>query len=160
MEKIFEKRGLDYESKVPRLLADGGAKTLMGRIGGMARALVMKPLRKAFKGVFFWLAIRQAVLTMLETYFLARFAQFPELDSGRKITQAEAHQWGQSLVEVASKLDKRLAKEGIRKIWQLMRQKKEAKGLSPEEVAQQLEEQAPGLLADFDLRMRQALEAV
>lgn len=160
VEKILKGRGVSFEKTVPKLLADGGKRSLLGKLGGLVRALVMKPLRKVLKTFLFWLAIRRAVLNVLETYFLARFANLPEVNSEQgPITKEQAGVMGKQFSQVVKKLDRRFAKEGTRRLWQLMKQKKQEQGesLSREQVEQELEKEAPGILADFDRRMREAL---
>ena len=159
VEKVLNKRGLRYEKKVPQLLADGGAKTFLGRLGGLARSLVLKPLRKILRAFFFWLTIRRAVLTMVETYFLARFANLAELDQGSPITEDQAKRWGKLFAETVSKIDRRIAREGIRKLWKWMAENKrnQKDNLSREEVEKQPENEVPGVLGDFDRRISEGL---
>lgn len=160
VEKILSSRGVPFEPGVPKLLADGGSKSLLGRLGGLVRSLIMKPLRKVLKTAFFWLAIRRAVLNVVETYFLARFINMPEVGSETSpITNKQAADWGKIFSQVVRKSDQRFAREGTQRLWKLMKQKKQSQSenLSPEEVEQELEKEAPGILADFDRRMRAAL---
>ncbi|MGJ8724762.1 MAG: hypothetical protein ACSHYB_09420 [Roseibacillus sp.] len=163
VEKILKGRGVSFEKGVPKLLADGGKKTLMGRMGGLVKALVLKPLRKVLRTFLFWLAIRRAVLNVIETYFLARFVNLAEVDSDSgPITAAQAAAWGKLFMQVVAKSDQRFAREGTRRLWKLMKQKKKAQSerLSREEVEAELEKEAPGILADFDQRAREGLKAV
>ena len=159
VRKILKRRGIEYEKGVPKLLSNGGAKSLFTRVKGWAGSLIMKPLRKACKGILFWLTVRKAVLTVVETYFLARFAHFSELDRGRPISREEAGRWGKEFTQTMAKLDQRFAKEGIRKLWKSISRSKEeqGEGLSRQEVEEELEREAPGILAEFDLRMREAV---
>lgn len=160
VEKILTGRGVVFEKEVPKLLADGGKRSLLGRLGGLVRALILKPLRKILKTFLFWLAIRRAVLNVLETYFLARFANLAEVNSkAGPITKSQAEVMGKQFSQVVKKLDQRFAREGSRRLWQLMRQKKLASGekLSRAQVEEELEKEAPGILADFDRRMREVL---
>ena len=160
VEKILTSRGVSFEKGVPKLLADGGAKSLMGRLGGLLKALVLKPLRKILKTFLFWLAIRRAVLNVIETYFLARFVHLPEVNSDAgPITTAQAAAWGKLFSQVVRNSDQRFAKEGTRRLWKLMKEKKrsQSENLSREEVELELEKEVPGILADFDQRMREAL---
>ena len=160
VEKILIGRGVTFEKEVPKLLVDEGKRSLLGKLGGLVRALIVKPLRKILKTLLFWLAIRRAVLNVLETYFLARFASLEEVNSDAgPLTKAQAEVMGRQFSEVVKKLDQRFAKEGSRRLWQLMRQKKLASGenLSRTQVEEELEKEAPGILADFDRRMREAL---
>ena len=163
VEKVLKGRGVTFEKGVPKLLADGGKKTLMGRLGGLAKGLLLKPLRKVLRTFLFWLTIRRAVLNVVETYFLARFANLPELNSETgPITEAQGAAWGKLFRQVVDKSDRRFAKEGTRRLWKLMKQKKQAQSesLSREEVEQQLEEEAPGILADFDRRACEGLRTL
>jgi hypothetical protein len=158
--KILTRRGVTFEKEVPKLLADGGAKTLLGRAGGLVKGLVLKPVRKLFRTFFFWITIRRAVLTMVETYFLARFANFNEVTNGADpITQSQAEKWGELFAEVVDKMDRRIAKEGTKRLWQLIRKRgqDDREEVSAEDVESALEEEAPGILADFDQRMRAAM---
>ena len=163
VEKVLKARGVAFEEEVPKLLADGGKKTLMGRLGGLLKSLVLKPLRKVLRTMLFWLAIRRAVLNVVETYFLARFANLPEVSSeSGPITAAQAAEWGKVFRKVVDKSDQRFAKEGTRRLWKLMRQKKKSsnEALSRVEVEHELEKEAPGILADFDSRAREGLAVV
>ena len=162
VEKVLKSRGVAYEEGVPKLLADGGAKTLMGRLGGLLKSLILKPLKKILRTFLFWLTMRRAVLNVVETYFLARFANLEELSSeSGPITTAQAAAWGKLFRQVVDKSDQRFAKEGTQRLWKLMRQRKKSKSesdsLSPEEVESELEKEAPGILADFDRRAREGL---
>lgn len=163
VEKILTSRGVTFVKGVPKLLADGGKKSLMGRLGGLTKALVLKPLKKVLKTFFFWLAIRRAVLNVIETYFLARFVNLPELNSDAgPITSAQAAAWGKLFSQIVKKSDQRFAREGTRRLWKLMKQKKQAQGeaLSREQVEQELEKEAPGILADFDAKAREGMAAL
>ena len=150
VEKILKGRGVSFEKEVPKLIADGGKKTLMGRLGGLLKGLILKPLRKVLRTFLFWLTIRRAVLNVVETYFLARFANLAEINSDAgPITDAQATAWGKLFRQVVEKSDQRFAKEGTRRLWKLMKQKKQSASevLSPEEVEDELEKEAPGILA-------------
>ena len=163
VEKILKSRGVAFEEEVPKLLADGGAKTLMGRLGGLLKSLILKPLKKIFRTFLFWLTIRRAVLNVVETYFLARFANLAEVNSDAgPVTAAQAAAWGKLFRQVVDKSDQRFAKEGTRRLWKIMKQKKKSQSgtLSPGEVEEELEKEAPGILADFDSRAREGLRAV
>ncbi len=156
--KILRRRGLRYENKVPQLLADGGARTFFSYLGGLVRALILKPLRKIFRTFLIWFTIRRAVLTVVETYFLARFVHALEAEPAHPITNSQAKAWGKVFKETIAHLEKRIAKEGTRQIWQWMKDKRRsADNLSSEEVAARLEKEAPGILADFDRRLHEAL---
>ena len=164
VEKILKSRGVAFEEEVPKLLADGGKKTLMGRMGGLLKSLILKPLKKIFRTFLFWLTIRRAVLNVVETYFLARFANLEEVGSeSGPITASQAAAWGKLFRQVVDKSDQRFAKEGTRRLWKLMRQRKksesESDSLSPQEVEEELEKEAPGILADFDRRAVEGLRA-
>lgn len=162
VERILTGRGVSFEKGVPKLLADGGSKSLMGRFGGLMKSLILKPFRKVLKTFLFWLTIRRAVLNVVETYFLARFANLPEINSDAgPITTAQASAWGKLFSQVVHRADQRFAREGTRHMWKLMKQQKQSqkKALSREEVEQELEKEAPGILADFDQRAREGLKA-
>lgn len=163
VEKILQGRGVNYQPGVPKILADGGKKSLLGRLGGLVKSLVLKPLRKVLKTFLFWLAIRRAVLNVIETYFLARFVNLPEVnsDSG-PISCEQAAAWGKLFEQIVRKSDQRFAREGTRRLWKLMRQKKQNlnETLSREEVERELEKEAPGILADFDRRAREGLRSL
>jgi len=166
VKKVLMSREVEFEEEVPKLLADGGRKSLMGRLGGIARGLVLKPLRKVLRTVFLWLTIRRAVLNVVETYFLARFANLPEVNSDDgPITAGQAAAWGKLFRQIVDKSDRRFAKEGTRRLWRKMSQRTQAsedpgETLSREEVEQELEREAPGILADFDRRARKGLKAL
>lgn len=161
VEKILTNRGVEFEKGVPQLLADGGKKSLLGRLGGLVKSLVFKPLRKVLKTFLFWLTIRRAVLNVVETYFLARFVNLPEVNAEHgAMTTEQAAAWGKLFSQVVRKSDQRFAREGTRRLWKLMKQKKQAQNetLSREQVEEELEKEAPGILADFDRRAREGLK--
>lgn len=163
VEKILKGRGVSFEKGVSKLLADGGKKTFMGRLGSLVKSLVLKPLRKTLRTFLFWLAIRRAVLNVIETYFLARFANLPEVNSEPSpITTTQAEAWGKLFAQVVAKSEQRFAKEGTRRLWKLMKQKKQAQSesLSREEVEQELEKEAPGIVTNFDRKAREGLHAL
>lgn len=163
VEKVLGRRDITYERRVPKLLADGGGKTLLGRLGGFVKSLVLKPLRKVLRSVFFWLTIRRAVLTMVETYLLARFSALPELGGqAQAVTNQEARQLGKLFAEIASQADRKIARNGSRQLWNWMKERREKSGeeLPAEEVGRELEKQAPGILSEFDERAVAGLRAL
>lgn len=163
-EKILTTRGVTFEAGVPQLLASGGTKSLLRRSSGLVRALVFKPLRKVFRTFLFWLAIRRAVLNVLETYFLARFVNLQEVNSeSGPITTVQAAAWGKLFRQVVANSDQRFAQEGTRQLWEFMKQWKKrssAETFSREEVERELEREVPGILSDFDQRMREGMKAL
>ncbi|GHC67250.1 hypothetical protein AAFN60_11430 [Roseibacillus persicicus] len=161
VRKILQQRGIQYDAKSVKILSGSGT-SLFGKLGGMAKGLVLKPIIKLYRSVLFWLTIRRAVLTFAETYFLARFLSKPEvIPDGTTLNQAEAKRLADLYRSVVTKLDRRLATEGTKHLWEFMRKKKteDHNSVSSQEVADAIEKEAPGILADFDRRVTAALQA-
>lgn len=149
VEDILTKRGISFDKKVPAILVGGGT-TLLARIGSMSRGLVLKPLRKMFRTVFFWLTARSAARTAMLTYFLARFLHHPELvpqDAGRTLTVDRARFLADTFREVSEGIDVRAVRTTFGQLVHLFARRKETSG---NEVSQTIEESAPGFIADFD----------
>ncbi|MBK1832645.1 hypothetical protein [Roseibacillus ishigakijimensis] len=162
VRKILNNRQISHEEDAAEILAEGNSVGFFKKIGGMAKGLVMKPLKKLFRSFLFWLTVRRAVLTFAATYFLARFLMKEEvLASGSKLDKDEAKRLAKIFHQVVSNLDRRLAKESVRHLWEFMRQSKKADqdNVPEESVGEAIEKEAPGILADFDRRVTAALAA-
>lgn len=149
VEEILTKRGINFDEEVPGILV-GGGKTLLSRIGSMSRGLVLKPLRKMFRSVFFWLTARSAARTAMVTYFLARFLHHPGLvpqDAGKSLTVERARYLAETFREVSKGIDLRAVRETFRQLVGLFARRKEISG---SEVSQTIEKSAPGFIAEFD----------
>ena len=120
---ILETRGLTYDSAVPRLLA-GGSLSFTARLGSLAKGLVLKPLRKVFRTVFFWLSARRAARAILETYFLGRFLHHPALKPGESTTHLtvnDARRLAAVFAEVAGNIDLKAARDLVEKLARLVK---------------------------------------
>lgn len=154
IRSILESRGLDYDPEVPRILA-GGGRSLVARLGSMLRGLVLKPLKKLFRTVFFWLTARSAARTAVETYFLARFLHHPDL--GRltgpsRVSRSDARRLIAIFVGVSRNIDLQAASSAVARVTSIFRQGGK-KPVEPQEVSGVIEEEAPGFIAEFDRRI-------
>ena len=124
----------------------------------------MKPLKKLFRTVLIWLTARNAVRTTAETYFLARFMQHPALMIGveeEHMSNEHARKLAGIFEQVIVKIDQRVVGQTATKIWRNLR--KHMKGnndetVDSEEVGRVIEEEVPGILADFDVRVSESLK--
>lgn len=80
VSNIFDRRQIKYDPTVPKILAEGGKRTWCGCCCKCVKSCCAWPFEKCFKSLFFWLTVRQAVLTACETYFLARFCHSKHLE--------------------------------------------------------------------------------
>jgi len=143
---ILERRGMVFDEDVPKFLASDH-RALSQRLGSFTRGLVMKPLKKVFRTVLFWLTVRNASRTAMETYFLARFLHHPNLVPGQRVSSAAARELRKVFTEVATGIDLRAAKNGVRQLMKLFSKKKNATNA---EIAGTIERAAPGFIAEFD----------
>jgi len=155
---ILTKRGISYEKAVPGIIV-GGEKTLLARIGSMSRGLVLKPIKKIFRTVFFWLTAKSAARTAMVTYFLARFLHHPGLvpqDAGKTLTVERARYLAETFREVSKGIDLRAVRDTFRQLVGLFASRKQTSG---NEVSQTIEKSAPGFIAEFDSMVREKLES-
>jgi len=213
---ILDRRRVKYDAAVPQILAEGGIRTCCGCCGTLVKTCCLWPWEKCFKTCCFYLTVRRAVLTVCETYLLARFCHSPLLDRFipgtittttpgslfRKaktnttvdpdsdartptIATADAAAWARAFGKAVRHLDGRLARDGVRHIYQVMQQRKKNKkkkkrtkkddnnnnnnnndddensdgNVSSTDIGQAMERESPGLLAEFDAYMAKALAA-
>ena len=157
VETILRKRGVTFDAGVPAILA-GGGQTLLGRIGSMTRGLVMKPLKKIFRSVLFWLTARNAARTAMVTYFLARFLQHPELaGDGGHLSKERAKLLVTVFREVAEGIDVSAAKGAFSQLVGLFGRSKKASG---KELSETIEKASPGFIAQFDAMVNERMERV
>lgn len=153
---ILSKRGITFKKNVPALLT-GSGRTWIGRLGSMARGLVLKPLKKLFRTVLFWIAARNAARTAMATYFLARFLQHPGIvpaGAAQHLTEERARFLGQVFREVAAGIDMRAAKGAFKQIVGLFKRSKPA---SADELSKAIERASPGFVAEFDSMLDEKL---
>lgn len=146
---ILAQRGITFEKQVPALLTSSG-RTLTGRLGSMTRGLILKPLKKLFRTVFFWLAARNAARTAMATYFLARFLQHPGIVPhalGQHLTAERARFLGKMFREISEGIDIRAAKGAFAQVVALF---KRSEPTSAAELSKVIERSSPGFIAEFD----------
>ncbi len=156
VESILKKRGITFETGVPELLA-GGGRSLFSRLGSMSRGLILKPLRKLFRSVLFWLTAKNAARTAMVTYFLARLLHHPGLlpeGAGNHLTKERARFISDVFTDVSKGIDLRAAKDAFRQVVRLFRWPGKA---SEEKVIQTIEETAPGFISEFDAMVGERL---
>jgi len=153
---ILAESGITFEKGVPALLT-GSGRTLIGRLGSMARGLILKPLKKLFRTVLFWLAARNAARTAMTTYFLARFLQHPGIvpaGAGRHLTEERARFLGQVFREISEGIDIRAAKGAFIQVVALFKRSEPA---SAADLAKTIERSSPGFVAEFDSMLDERL---
>ncbi len=158
VEDILTRRGIIFKKEAPAILV-GSGRTLLARLGSMTRGLILKPLRKAFRTVLFWLTARSAARTAMVTYFLARFLHHPGLvaaGAGNTLTVERARFLADVFRDVSKSIDVRAVRGTFRQLAGLFARSKKASG---DEVSQTIEESAPGFIAEFDSLVTERLGA-
>jgi uncharacterized protein (DUF697 family) len=156
VEKILSMRGITYDTDVPSEIV-GSGRSLMGRVGLLARGLVLKPLRKIFRSVFFWLTARNAARTAIVSYLLARFLQHPDLvpqNAGNHLSSDRARFLSEVLRDVSKNIEIRAARGAMRQLITVFARSKKT---SQQEIGQSIEKSAPGFIAEFDTMVGQRL---
>ncbi|MDP0491369.1 MAG: hypothetical protein Q7Q71_10000 [Verrucomicrobiota bacterium JB023] len=156
VESVLKRNNVGYDEKAAATLA-GRKGSLSAKLRGFARGLLMKPLKKVFRTVFFWLMVKNAVSDMIESYLLARFAGHPRLALNGYLTEERAQEVMPIFERNVTRIDHRLAGEGVRHLWQWMRKQKQEDAVSGENVEEAIEKEAPGLLASFDRKVDEEL---
>lgn len=149
VKAILRQRGITFESRAPSLLSSKSG-SLFSRLGNMTRGLLVKPFRKLFRTVFFWLTVRDAARTSMESYFLARVVHHRHLvspEDGNHLDDERAKFVGTAFREVAKGIDLRAAKDAYRQLCQVLARSKKTSG---KEVSETIEKTAPGFIAEFD----------
>lgn len=149
VESILRARGITSDSGVPDRIV-GSGKSLMVRLGSLTRGLILKPLRKLFRSVFFWLTAKNAARTAMVTYFLARFLHHHDLlspSNRQHLSLERADLLGGVFREVSNGIDLSAAKSAIRELVKLFARPGDT---SRGEVGNTIEESAPGFVARFD----------
>ncbi len=155
---VLNDRGLTYDRDVPRLLA-GGSRSFTARLASMGKGLVLKPLRKVFRTVFFWMTAHRAARTVVETYFLGRFLHHPALlgEGGRThLTAVDGRRMARVFEEVSKNLDLRAARNVVGRVGRLLT-RRSAKQVTSREMRAAIEEEAPGFVTEFDRLVTQRL---
>lgn len=156
---ILQRRGISYDRGVPAAIA-GGGRSLFARLGSLTRGLFLKPLLRLFRTVFIWISARNAARTAMTTYFLARFLHHPDLAPGGRrpyLTRARARQLADLFRRVAADIDVHAAKSALKKLALLFGRKHQT---SADEVAESIEDAAPGFIAAFDAKVDRGLAAL
>lgn len=155
VRSVLRARGISFDRDVPRIAARWDRGSTVERLRRGTLNLAVKPLRKMFRTVFFWLAIHRAVRTAVETYLLGRFWNHPELGvtlASSHLSEATARNLASVFGSLAERIDARLTRDAVRRLWRLLRSTaRRARGqVAVEDVADALEAEQPGLLAEFD----------
>ena len=156
VKTLLRKRGITYDKRVPSILA-GEGKTLLGRIGSMGRGLILKPLKKLFRSLLFWLTARNAARTAMVTYFLARFLQHPKLvKNGDHLSEERAEVLGEIFRDVSNGIDVSAAKGAYSQLIKVFGRSDKASG---KELSETIEKGSPGFIAQFDAMVDERLAA-
>ena len=156
VETILGRRGITYDPQVPSEFV-GSGRSLWSRMGSITRGLLLKPLRKLFRSVLFWLTARNAARTAIVTYLLARFLHHPHLirpDGGGHLSADHARFLSGVFRDVSKNVEIRAASGALRQLITLFAK---SRNTSSQEIGQTIEKSAPGLIADFDTRVTQRL---
>lgn len=156
VESILGRRGITCDEQVPAEIV-GSGRSLMGRMGSLARGLVLKPLRKLFRSVFFWLTARNAARTAVVTYLLARFLHHPGLvppGGGNHLSAERARFLSGVFRDVSKNIEIRAASGAMRQLISLFARTRKIPG---EEIGRTIEKSAPGFIAEFDAMVSRRL---
>lgn len=156
VEAILERRGITYDEKVPRIFVDSG-RSLFGKMGSLTSGIVMKPLKKLFRTVFFWLTARNAARTTMVSYLFARFLHHPNLISaseGKHLKTERAEVLSAVFRDVSRNIEIRAAKGAIQQLVGLFARSKKT---SAEEIGLIIEKSAPGFISEFDAMVTKRL---
>ena len=72
IDKLLERNGRNYSSETVAPLYEGPEQGLAGKIGGFAKSLVMKPVKKVLRTAFIVVTIRRALMTAARVILLGR----------------------------------------------------------------------------------------
>jgi hypothetical protein len=70
VDLLLDRRGRPFDAGVVKPLYAGPGGSILGKAGGIAKSLVMKPVKKLLKTVFFVATIRRAILESAEILLL------------------------------------------------------------------------------------------
>ena len=70
--KLLERNGRGYGAESVAPLYEGPDRSLAGRVGGFARSLVMKPVKKVLRTALIFITIRRALMTAARVVLLGR----------------------------------------------------------------------------------------
>jgi len=146
---ILGRRGITCDAQVPSEIV-GSGRSMMGRMGSLARGLVLKPLRKLFRSVFFWLTARNAARTAVVSYLLARFLHHPGLipaGGGNHLSADRARFLSGVFRDVSKDIEIRAASGAMRQLITLFARARKIPG---QDIGQTIEKSAPGFIAEFD----------
>ncbi|MDF1811114.1 MAG: hypothetical protein P1V20_02840 [Verrucomicrobiales bacterium] len=150
VEKALRKADLRFEGDVPKIIASWEQRSFGQRIGSIMKGLILKPLKKLFRTVFFWFTVRDAGRTAAESYLLGRMVT-RHLHEYDKITNEEARRLSAAFSRTVDRCDRKLASHAWSKIWSGIRRNRKVK--------RTIEEEAPGFLAQFDGSFRNAVKS-
>lgn len=159
VENILRERGVTFDPEVPAILVSG-EKTLLSRLGSVTRGLILKPVRKLFRSVLFWLTAKSAAKTAMVTYFLARLLHHPgiiEPDRKNHLTTARARILSKAFSEISEGIDVRAVRNTFGKLTHLFARRKQTSG---NDVAKTIEESAPGFISEFDQLVEKKLLSI
>lgn len=156
VESILDSRNITYDAEAPEWIV-GSGRSLMGRVGSLTRGLFLKPLRKLFRSVFFWLTAKNAAKTAIATYFLARFLYHPALiapGQGNHLSSERARFLSEVLREVSRNIEFRAAKGAFQQLIKLFSRSGKA---SADEIGRTIERASPGFVDRFDTMVTERL---
>ena len=162
VRSVLLESGIAFDRDVPRIAARWDRGSLVHRFRRCTVGLGVKLLRKAFRTAFVWLALRRAVRSAIDTYFLGRFWSHPNLRTAFSsvcLDQATALELSSVFERLADGIDARLTGDAVRRIWRVSRSRvDDLRGrVALDDVADALEQEQPGFLAEFDRRVAEHL---
>ncbi len=123
--RIYEMNGVAPLSKdVQRILYDGSKQGCLAAGVGLIFSVVKKIIKKAFKTVFFFLAVRSAALDMAETFLLGRTLDRclkRGLLTGAKVDAQEVHQVRAAFKEAMSSSEQRVFAAAMKRVWKSLK---------------------------------------
>lgn len=153
VRRIFNETGIQYRENVPDILAKWKTESLGRRFLALLKGLIIKPLRKLFRTVFFWLTVRDAGRIATETYLLARFLRSDAVtESDEPLDPEIARHLADAFGEAVKYCEKDVAKVTWSKIWTRLRR---WRNKMPGGV---VKESVPGFLTLFDTRYNSVLK--
>ena len=72
VDKLLERNGRNYDAETVAPLYEGPEQGIAGKVGGFAKSLVMKPVKKVLRTAFIVVTIRRALMTAARVVLLGR----------------------------------------------------------------------------------------